>query len=180
MMKRCLMMLVAALAVALAGCSSGGSGSNGGRMNPQISLHPPIGVTETPQPTTTVQPVQASNVDDNAQGPVGVGRVILFDFDSYVIKPEYQSLIEQHARFLQDGRGRSVSLEGHADERGSREYNLALGQKRAEAVRRALLLAGANDAQLEAVSFGMERPAVEGHNEAAWAQNRRVELRYKR
>jgi len=180
MMKRYCYLVLAALAVALAGCSSGGSGSNSASLNPQISPHPPIQVTETQQPATAVAPVVASDVEGDGQGPVGVGRVILFDFDSFVIKPEYQSLIEQHARFLQDGHGRSVSLEGHADERGSREYNLALGQKRAEAVRHALRLAGASDAQLEAISFGEERPAVEGHNEEAWAQNRRVELRYKK
>lgn len=178
MMKRYLM--VAALAMVLAGC-----GSN-------VKLDPPIqgssttdangggaGATGQGAGQSTVTPVQAGGPGADAQGPVGVGRVILFDFDSFVVKPEYQGLVDQHARFLQANRGRSVSLEGHTDERGSREYNLALGQKRAEAVRRALTLVGATDAQIEAVSFGEEKPAVAGSTEEAYSQNRRVELRYR-
>ena len=123
--------------------------------------------------------VQAGSVGADAAGPAGVGRVIYFDFDSFSVKPEYQSLVDQHARFLQGNRGRSVAVEGHTDERGSREYNLALGQKRAEAVRRALTLVGATDAQIEAVSFGEEKPAASGASEDAYSQNRRVEIRYR-
>jgi peptidoglycan-associated lipoprotein len=115
----------------------------------------------------------------DAAGPQGVSRLVYFDFDSYVIKPEFQSLLEAHARFLKANPSRKVVLEGHTDERGGREYNLALGQKRAEAVRRALALLGVSDSQMEAVSFGKEKPAVEGHNEEAWAKNRRVEISYR-
>jgi peptidoglycan-associated lipoprotein len=104
---------------------------------------------------------------------------VYFDFDSYVIKPEFQSLLEAHARFLKANPSRKVSIEGHTDERGGREYNLALGQKRAEAVRRALALLGVSDSQMEAVSFGKEKPALEGHDEAAWAKNRRAEIVYR-
>ena len=118
--------------------------------------------------------------DQNAAADAsGLTRVIYFDFDSFTVKPEYQGLVDQHARFLQGNRGRSVAVEGHTDERGSREYNLALGQKRAEAVRRALTLVGATDAQIEAVSFGEEKPAVSGSSEDAYSQNRRVEIRYR-
>jgi peptidoglycan-associated lipoprotein len=169
MMKRYLML--AALAVALAGCTSTsltdppieGSGTGGGQDSGQ----------------STVTQVRADGADGTAQGPRDVGRVILFDFDSFTVKPEYQGLIDQHGRFLRANAGRGVALEGHTDERGSREYNLALGQKRAEAVRQALTLVGAADAQLEAVSFGEEKPAAAGSGEDAWAQNRRVELRYR-
>lgn len=104
-------------------------------------------------------------------------RTIYFDFDSYVVKPEFQGAVEGYARMLSTLRDRKLSLEGHADERGGREYNLALGQKRAEAVARALELLGVNAAQVEAVSFGEERPADPRSTEEAWAQNRRVEIR---
>jgi len=175
MMKRYVM--AAALAVVLAGCSSV-------KLDPATGSYPAgsgaAGATGPGGSSTAVAPVNAHGLAADAQGgPVGVGRVILFDFDSFVVKPEYQDLVEQHARFLQADHGRNVALEGHADERGSREYNLALGQKRAEAVRRALALLGASDAQVEAVSFGKERPAVTGHTEEAYSQNRRVELRYR-
>ena len=115
----------------------------------------------------------------NAQGPVGVARIIYFDFDSYTIKPEFQALIDAHARFLKANPQRRVSIEGHTDERGGREYNLALGQKRSEAVRRSLGLLGVGDSQVEAVSFGKEKPAATGANEDAWAQNRRAEIAYR-
>ena len=113
------------------------------------------------------------------RGPVGVPRIVYFDFDSYTIKPDYQSLIDGHARFLKANPSRSISVEGHTDDRGGREYNLALGQKRSEAVRRALTLLGVNDSQIEAVSFGKEKPAVQGSTEDAYAQNRRAELSYR-
>ena len=107
----------------------------------------------------------------------GLGRLVYFDFDSFVIEDKYNGLIEGHARQLAANRSKRVVIEGHTDERGGREYNLALGQKRAAAVARSLALLGANEAQVEAVSFGKERPLSEGHDEAAWAQNRRAEIK---
>ncbi len=104
-------------------------------------------------------------------------RVVYFDFDSFVIKDDYKPMIEAHARTLQSLADRRLVIEGHTDERGGREYNLALGQKRAEAVLRSLALLGVPEARLEAVSFGQERPAAQGSGESAWAQNRRAELR---
>jgi peptidoglycan-associated lipoprotein len=104
-------------------------------------------------------------------------RSMYFDFDSFVLRSEYRPAVEGYARLLGSQPNRKLSLEGHADERGGREYNLALGQKRAEAVARALELLGANPGQIEAVSFGEERPADPGHDEAAWAKNRRVDLK---
>ena len=105
------------------------------------------------------------------------GRLVYFDFDSFVIDPQYTGLIEGHARQLAANRNKRLVIEGHTDERGGREYNLALGQKRAAAVAKSMALLGATDAQVEAVSFGKERPANEGHDEAAWAQNRRAEIK---
>ena len=106
-------------------------------------------------------------------------RIVYFDYDSFVIKPEFQSIIEAHARYIKGDKGRKAAIEGHTDERGGREYNLALGQKRAEAVRSALGLLGVGDSQLEAVSFGKEKPAVQGSDDDAMAKNRRAEISYR-
>ena len=114
----------------------------------------------------------------NGIGPVGVEHVVFFDYDSFVVRADARPVIENHARFLQANKQRKANLEGHTDERGGREYNLALGQKRAEAVRQALTLLGVSDSQLEAVSYGKEKPAATGSSEADLAKNRRVEIRY--
>jgi peptidoglycan-associated lipoprotein len=105
-------------------------------------------------------------------------RVVYFDYDSYVIKPEFQSVIATHARFVKAQSTRKVAIEGHTDETGGREYNLALGQKRADAVRDALGILGVPQSQMESVSFGKEKPAVVGSDEAALSKNRRAEIRY--
>lgn len=112
------------------------------------------------------------------QGPVGTAHVVYFDYDSFVIRAEARPLMATHAQFLQANKQRKASLEGHTDDRGGREYNLALGQKRADAVRQALSLLGVAEAQLEAVSFGKEKPMSEGGSEMDQAKNRRVEIRY--
>ncbi len=111
-------------------------------------------------------------------GPAGVAHVVYFDYDSFVVRAEARPVIESHARFLQANKQRKANIEGHTDERGGREYNLALGQKRAEAVRQALTLLGVSDTQLEAVSYGKEKPAAQGASETDLAKNRRVEIRY--
>jgi peptidoglycan-associated lipoprotein len=103
-------------------------------------------------------------------------RVVYFDLDSYVVKDEYLNVVETNAKALAADRTRRLTIEGHTDERGGREYNLALGQKRAESVAKSLTVLGASANQLEAVSFGKERPASSGSGESAWAQNRRAEL----
>jgi peptidoglycan-associated lipoprotein len=113
-------------------------------------------------------------------GPAGVATVIYFDFDRSDIRPEFASLITAHARHLAGASATRIRLEGHTDERGSREYNIALGERRAQEVRRALMLQGAGDVQLTTVSYGEERPAAEGSDEAAYEKNRRVELVYGR
>ena len=125
---------------------------------------------------------QVTSVDLTKSGSGAVNtlpRVIYFDFDSYVVKDEYRPTIDAYAKSLSADRKKRLAVEGHADERGGREYNLALGQKRAEAVVKVLVLLGASDGQIEAVSFGKERLAVQGSDEAAQAKNRRVELNYR-
>lgn len=169
-----------AVAALVAGCSSG------------VPLEQPPVEDKVAIPTTGhagghsgsttqsgVAGVNLGQTDPNGGGPMGVSRVIYFDFDSYVVKPDYQSALDAHARFIKSTPNRRVMLEGHTDERGGREYNLALGQKRAEAVRRALGVMGVTDNQMEAVSFGKEKPAAQGNSEDAHAQNRRVELSYR-
>lgn len=111
--------------------------------------------------------------------PTQMQRIVYFDYDSFEVKPEATQLLEANARYLNANRNVRVALEGHTDERGGREYNLALGQKRAEAVRRAMSLLGVPESQMEAVSFGEEKPAQTGADESAWAKNRRVELTYR-
>jgi peptidoglycan-associated lipoprotein len=112
------------------------------------------------------------------QGPVGVEHIIYFELDSYTVKSEYQSALEAHSRYLRADRNRRVNLEGHTDARGGSEYNLALGQKRADAVRRALSALGVPEGQMESVSFGKEKPVAQGSDEAAYSQNRRAALNY--
>lgn len=125
-----------------------------------------------------VAPVDLTKSGATAAAPQGP-RIIYFDYDSFIIKPEFRSVIEANANFLKANATRMVSIEGNTDENGGREYNLALGQKRAEAVKQALVLLGVPERQVEAVSFGKEKPAVQGHDEAAWAQNRRAEFAYR-
>lgn len=107
-------------------------------------------------------------------------RSVYYDFDRADVKPEFRPTIEAHGRYLREHAGERVTIEGNGDERGSREYNLALGQKRAEAVQRMMRLSGAADGQIEAVSFGEEKPKALGHDETSWAENRRSDVVYQR
>ncbi|MGE0332758.1 MAG: peptidoglycan-associated lipoprotein Pal [Ramlibacter sp.] len=183
MIKR--VFVAAALAVVLAGCGSGVKlddvpveDKSGSAVTPPAAT-PGTGAGTGGATQSNVAPVDLGASQQAAAGPTGVARIVYFDYDSFVIKPEFQSLIESHARFLKAANGRKVVIEGHTDERGGREYNLALGQKRSEAVRRALGLLGVTDSQVEAVSFGKEKPAATGSTEAAMAQNRRAEIAYR-
>lgn len=126
--------------------------------------------------TSAVAPVLADHLNPNSL--ISKERSVFFDYDQFVVKAQYQALIERQAKYLAANPSVSVRLEGNADERGGREYNLALGQKRAEAVARALKVYGVTDKQMEPVSFGSEKPLAQGHDEQAWAQNRRVDVAY--
>lgn len=167
--------IVGVLAVALfaAGCSS------------TVPLDDQAGApVETRTPTTTdgsaaggAGKSSVTTVNTGADAATAGSRVVYFDFDSFVVKDEFRPLVETQAKRMAAKRDLRVTIEGHTDERGGREYNLSLGQKRAEAVLRSLTLLGANETQLEAVSFGKERPAAMGSDEAAWARNRRAEIK---
>lgn len=166
-------------AAALAGC-----GSTVKLDEPApVETRQPTAPTPAPQQNTTapVAESKVATVDLNAQYTEQVRdkRVVYFDFDSDVVKEEYRGLIDLHAKRLNNNKRLALALEGHTDERGGREYNLALGQRRAEAVAKSLTLLGVGANQVEAVSFGKERPAVQGSGEEVWAQNRRVELKDK-
>ncbi|HJV50324.1 MAG TPA: peptidoglycan-associated lipoprotein Pal [Noviherbaspirillum sp.] len=129
--------------------------------------------------TRTVTPVTAVTTDP-LNDPKGIlaKRSVYFDFDSFVVKDEFKPMIEAHAKYLGSNKGRKVVIQGNTDERGGREYNLALGQKRAEAVRKSLSALGVSDTQMEAVSFGKEKPKATGSDEASWAENRRADIVY--
>lgn len=170
MKKQFILALLAAAAVA--GCSStklneapvtdgtGAGAGNGGAGN-------------------GVAAVQAGQSGLGAGPSSEVSRVVYFDLDKYDVKEEYRPVVAANAQWLKANPSGKVVLEGNTDERGSAEYNLALGQKRAEAVHQSLRLLGVSDSQVEAISYGKERPAVEGHDEAAWSKNRRVDFSYR-
>jgi len=165
------------LAALLAGCSSGVKLSD-------VPVEDKSGSTSSAS-ASGVNQAQGSGVanvvtdkSDSGIGPAGVSHVVYFDYDSFVIRSEAMPVIESHARFLQSNKQRKAMLQGHTDERGGREYNLALGQKRAEAVQRRLMQMGVPESQIEAVSYGKEKPAAQGADEASYAKNRRVEFKY--
>jgi peptidoglycan-associated lipoprotein len=166
---------LSASTVLLAACGS----------QPPAPEQAPSGVeTRAPAPVTTA-PVAAPAAFDpmsvaalkDPRSPLSQ-RNIYFDYDSYVVKDEYKNLLATHAKFLAANSKFKMLIQGNADERGSREYNLALGQKRAEAVKKTLALLGATEAQVESVSLGEEKPACSEQTEACWAQNRRGEILY--
>ncbi len=138
---------------------------------------PPAQTTDT----SAVDNANATTDETATQGPSGEllsKRIVYFDFDSAEIRADSQSVVAAHSRYLAGAPAQKVRLEGHADERGSREYNIGLGERRGQAVRRALLLQGVAEVQLSTVSYGEERPAAAGSDEQAYAANRRVEIVY--
>jgi peptidoglycan-associated lipoprotein len=129
--------------------------------------------------TRTVSTVDTASTDP-INDPKGVlaKRSVYFDYDSYAVKSEDKPVVENHAKYLTSNKARKVVIQGNTDERGGREYNLALGQKRAEAVRKSMSLLGVSDSQMEAVSLGKEKPKATGSDEASWAENRRADIVY--
>jgi peptidoglycan-associated lipoprotein len=131
-----------------------------------------------PRSVGTVNATRSGMAPLNDPQGVLAKRSIYFDLDSYSVKDEFKPVLDAHARYLNANKSRQIVIQGNTDERGGREYNLALGQKRAEAVRRALALLGVQESQMEAVSFGKEKPKALGSDEAAWAENRRADIAY--
>ena len=174
MIKRSLWIL--ALTAALAACSSGVKLSEVPVEDKNASAAAAV-TSSADTAQSSVAAVVGGKAGAQGVAPAGV-NVVYFDYDSFALKPEARAVLERNAAHLQSNKQFKVQLEGHTDDRGGREYNLALGQKRAETVRRALTLLGVSDAQVEAVSFGKEKPAASGADEATYAKNRRVEIKY--
>lgn len=164
--------VIAATLVVLGACSTG------------TKLDNPAPVTDsssgggTPADTSSVRTVNADSSGLDPAARALMEKSIYFDYDSYTVKDDYRSTIDANGKFLNANRSRKVIVQGNTDERGGSEYNLALGQKRAEAVRKQLALVGVPENQIEAVSLGKEKPRATGHDEAAWAENRRVDFVY--
>ena len=189
-----LLSITATLAL-VAGCESPSKVATGATLTPVETRSSPMaggGSSTTPGSTASASATPqsgVSTVDLTARsGTAGAAagtalmaapsqRVVYFDYDSFVIKDEFKGLLDSHASVLARQTGKRMVIEGHTDERGGREYNLALGQKRAEAVVKSLSLLGVPERQIEAVSFGEERPAAAGSDESAWSRNRRAELK---
>ncbi len=130
--------------------------------------------------TVTAGGVEGRSLPDALTNPKSIlsKRSVYFDYNSFEVKAEYKDLVSAHAKFLADNRQFKMLIQGNTDDRGSREYNLALGQKRADAMKKMLVLLGAREEQLESVSLGEEKPKNEGQSEAAWAENRRGDMLY--
>jgi peptidoglycan-associated lipoprotein len=140
----------------------------------------PVANTAPPADTSRdIRPVETGTVDP-LNDPKGVlaNRSVYFDYDSYVVRDDGKPVVENHSAYLTKNKQRKVLIQGNTDERGGTEYNLALGQKRAEAVRKSMAALGVSDSQMEAVSLGEEKPKATGNNEAAWAENRRADIVY--
>jgi len=132
-----------------------------------------------PVTTTAPAPVAQAEVDPlNDPASILAKRSVYYPFDVAVVQDNDKPVVQAHAKYLSEHANRRVRLEGNCDERGSNEYNLGLGQRRADGVKKMLMVGGANSAQLESVSYGEEKPKASGHNEESWAQNRRTDLNY--
>ncbi|MFZ2998961.1 MAG: peptidoglycan-associated lipoprotein Pal [Undibacterium umbellatum] len=160
------------IATLLAACST--------PIKPQEQTPPPPSEKQ-PGPLVTkerdVVPVIVKDELDDPNSPLAK-RSVYFDFDQYVVKTEYSGTVNAHSKYLGSNKSKKILIQGNTDERGGREYNLALGQKRAEAVRKSLSLLGVPEAQMEAVSLGKEKPKATGSDEASWAENRRADIIY--
>ena len=165
------LIIPALLALMIVGCSSTPSGpeQNGAPVENRNGVA-----------TVTAGGVDSRKLPPELTDPRNIlsKRSIYFDYDKYDVKPEYKDLVTAHAKFLANNRQFKMLIQGNTDERGSREYNLALGQKRADSIKKMLTLLGAREEQVESVSLGEEKPKNEGQNEAAWAENRRGDMLY--
>ena len=169
----------AALLALIAGCSSTPEKTEAPVEERAVT---PAGTT----PGTTTSGATTSGISGTAlptlhKDPTNIlakQRSVYFDYDQFVIKDEFRPMLEAHAKYLSSNKGLKITIQGHTDERGTREYNIALGQKRADAVKKTLLLLGVTEIQIETVSFGKEKPRREGHDETSWAENRRADIVY--
>jgi peptidoglycan-associated lipoprotein len=163
--------------LALAALLALGACSSGVKLDDTAGAGAGAGGAQTTDPRA-VAPVDVSRDPLNDPNSPLAKRSVYFDFDIYSVKSDYQGMLSAHAKYLQANKGRRILIQGNTDERGTSEYNLALGQKRAEAVRRSLSSMGVAESQMEAVSLGKEKPKATGHDEASWAENRRADITY--
>lgn len=168
------LMLSALLVSLLAACASTGTPEQKAAVEEKS-----VGAMKAPGADTTAAQ-QGSVAVNPLKDPSNIlsKRSVYFDFDSVVVKDEYKPMVEAHGRYLTQHGNDKVTVQGNTDERGSREYNIALGQRRADSVKKIMTLLGASDNQIETVSYGEEKPKAEGHDESAWAQNRRADIVY--
>jgi peptidoglycan-associated lipoprotein len=179
-MKRSVLLF--AIAAVVAGCAS----TDEGKPVPVDTAKPAVDTAKAPPrppETAKTQPVKPEAVQGwqmQVKDPQNIlsRRSIFFDYDQFVVKEEFKPVVSAHARLLSQNRDARMTIQGNTDERGSREYNLALGQKRADAVRQAMTLLGAPSAQIETISFGEEKPRTQGASEQAYAENRRADIVY--
>lgn len=171
-----LALVASAATVLFAGCSSTPVAPAAPAPAPVAQAPAPAPVAAKPAESSVAKVVIAPHLDANSL--ISKERSVYFDYDVFTIKQDYAALVERQGKYLAGNAGLNIKVEGNADERGSSEYNLALGQKRAEAVARALKVYGVKDAQVEAVSWGKEKPKNTAHTETAWAENRRADLVY--
>lgn len=171
---------ISAVALVAAGCASTKLEEKPAPVVEQSKPPPPPPPAPAPPPVARVEAPPPQPVDPlNDPNGILAKRSVYFDFDKSLIKSDYQSLIEAHGRYLVEHAARQVRIEGNCDERGGREYNLALAQRRADAVRERMELVGVVAARIETVSFGKEKPKALGHDETAWAENRRADIVYR-
>jgi len=155
-----------------------GACSQGVKLDDKAPVVDNTGMPATGPDSSAVTRVDATASNLDAMANELSKKSIYFDYDSYIVKDEFRSAVEANGKYLNTNRGRKVIVQGNTDERGGSEYNLALGQKRAEAVRKQLASIGVPESQIEAVSLGKEKPRATGHDEAAWAENRRADFLY--
>ena len=174
------LILIAVLTMVLAACSSTPTKEGGAPVEERMPGGTPeattSGTTGGNVAGTATRPGQGNPLRD-PNSPLSK-RSVYFEYDSHAVRDDYKPLIEAHGRYLQGARTGKMIIQGNTDERGSREYNIALGQRRADAVKKMMILFGATDSQIETVSFGKEKPKNAGHDEAAWTENRRDDFVY--
>lgn len=169
------------IAGALAACSSTPSKEQeGAKVEDRTATAPPPEATRPAEPMISKPVGPGAIASDPLKDPGSIlsKRSVYFDYDSNLVKDEFRPLVAAHAKYLSQNRNTRVRIEGNTDERGSREYNLALGQRRADAVKQMMQVLGATAGQIETVSFGEEKPRAQGSEEKAWAENRRADIRY--
>ena len=176
-MKKAILYIL--VAIAAAACASKETSDTGPAVSDRSTAVPSPNASSGGSTTQQQRPTQpiAGNPLTDPNNPLSK-RSVYFDYDSNAVKDEYRNVVTAHSRYMADKRDSRIRIEGNCDERGSREYNLALGQRRAEAVKKLITVLGVADGRIETTSYGEEKPVAPGHDESAWAQNRRADIKY--